>query len=113
MATDSFALLRTAADGMAAERAALQIDARNVAAAQAAGPKDAYQRLVPAFRVVEEDDGTTRIRYAGARAERGGKGDMLTEMVSVLNASRAFEANASMFEIGKTLAERTIEMGKV
>jgi flagellar basal body rod protein FlgC len=113
MATTSFALLRAAADGMEAQREALQIDARNVAAAQAAGPKGSYERLVPQFRLVEDDDGTPRIRYAGARPQRGGEADMLTEMVSVLNASRAFEANASIFDIGKRLAERTIDMGKV
>jgi len=34
-------------------------------------------------------------------------------MVAVLNATRAYEANASVFDIGKRLAERTIEMGKL
>ena len=53
------------------------------------------------------------MQYAGARLQRGSSVDVLQEMVSVLDASRAYEANASVFEIGKRLAERTIEMGKV
>jgi flagellar basal body rod protein FlgC len=32
--------------------------------------------------------------------------------VTVLNAERAYEANASVFEAGKRLAERTIDVGR-
>ena len=73
-------LLSIAAGGMDTQRAALDVAARNVAAAEAASPKS---------------HGTV---------------DILKEMVSVLNASRAFEANASVFDLAKRLAERTIDV---
>jgi len=102
-------LLSIAADGMDAQRAALEIVATNVAAAEAAGPKGSYERLVPQFHLSHEND-RTRIVFAGASAQHGSSVDILTEMVSVLNASRAFEANASVFDLAKRLAERTIDL---
>jgi flagellar basal body rod protein FlgC len=110
---DSLVLLRTAASGMEAQRAVLDIEARNVAAAEAAGPKGSYERLVPDFHLLREDNDAPRIEVTGSHVLRGSSVDTLTEMVCVLNASRAYEANASIFDIGKRLAERTIEMGKV
>ncbi|HET9393700.1 MAG TPA: hypothetical protein VFO29_09320 [Candidatus Rubrimentiphilum sp.] len=109
---DSLDMLRTAASGMDAQRAALDVFARNVAASQAAGPKGSYERFVPQFRLVD-DGGSSRIVYAGAARSSGDDAGVLAEMVSVLNASRAYEANAAIFEIGKHVAERTIEMGRV
>jgi flagellar basal body rod protein FlgC len=110
---DSLMLLKTAASGMEAQRAVLDIEARNVAAAEAAGPKGSYERRVPDFRLVREGGSTPQIAVTGSHLQRGSSVDTLTEMVAVLNASRAYEANASIFDIGKRLAERTIEMGKV
>ncbi len=109
---DSFGLLRAAASGMEAQRAALDVEARNVAAAEAAGPKGSYERLVPRFHFTggKEDQHLT---YAGATTQHGSSVDVLTEMVAVLNASRAYEANASIFQIGKRLAERTVDLGKL
>lgn len=109
---DSLGLLSTAASGMEAQRAALDVEARNVAAAEAAGPKGSYPRLVPDFRLIQNGD-AVQIAYSGAHEQRGSSVDVLTEMVSVLNASRAYEANATIFDAGKRLAERTIDMGKV
>ncbi|MDQ2864654.1 MAG: hypothetical protein M3R51_00350 [Candidatus Eremiobacteraeota bacterium] len=105
-------LLSTAASGMDAERAALDVAARNVAAAEAAGPNGNYEREVPEFRVVQ-DDGGASVAFSGSHRERGTNVDILTEMISVMDASRAYEANASMFDVGKTLAEKTIEMGRL
>lgn len=110
---DVLGLLQTAASGMDAQRAVLDVEARNVAAAEAAGPKGSYERLIPDFRLAGEDGEQPQITVAGSHVQRGSSVDMLTEMVSVLNASRAFEANASVFEIGKQLAQRTIDMGRV
>lgn len=110
---DTLALLKTAASGMDAQRAVLDVEARNVAAAEAAGPKGSYARLVPDFQVVQDDRGTAEVRVAGSHVQRGSSVDVITEMVAVLNATRAYEANASIFDIGKRLAERTIDMGKV
>lgn len=109
---DNIDLLRTAAAGMDAQRAALDVLARNVAASQAAGPKNPYERLIPQFKLVDDGD-SPEIEFAGTVAQRDDGGGVLSEMVAVLNASRAYEANASVFEIGKHLAERTIEMGRL
>lgn len=109
---DSLDLLRTAASGMDAQRAALDVFARNVAASQAAGPKGTYERLIPQFTLIDDGD-SPQIAFAGTLPQSGGDGGILAEMVSVLNASRAYEADASVFEIGKHLAERTIDMGRL
>ena len=110
---DSLGLLKTAANGMAVQRAVLDIEARNVAAAEAAGPKGSYERRVPDFRVVDDGQNEAQIAVTGSHLQRGSSVDIVTEMVSVLNASRAFEANSSIFEIGKQIAQRTIDMGRL
>lgn len=52
-----------------------------------------------------------RTRFVGT--VRGGENaDALTEMIAVLDAQRAYEANASIFDIGKRLAERTLAVGQ-
>lgn len=106
-------LLDAAAAGMDAQRAALDVAARNVAAAEAAGPNGKYARLIPDFRVVDGDDGEATVQFAGAHSGRGTNVDILTEMIAVMNASRAYESDASLFDVGKTLAERTIELGRL
>jgi flagellar basal-body rod protein FlgC len=129
-----FDLMQTAAAGMDAQRAALDLAARNVAASQADGT--AFERLVPRYALAPvpgdpsdvdgyepgdpsagDPDGTgdeePPIRYLGATALHGVDVDAVTEMVSVLDAQRAYEANASVFDIGKRLAERTIDMGRL
>ncbi len=108
----SLDLLAAAASGMDAERAALDVAARNVAAAEAAGPDGAYPRAVPEFRVVDTARGSM-VRFAGARVERGTNVDVLAEMLAVMNASRAYESDAAVFDAGKTLAQRTIDMGRL
>jgi flagellar basal body rod protein FlgC len=110
---EALGLLKTAASGMDVQRAVLDVEARNVAAAEAAGPRGSYERLIPDFRVVENGEGPPEISVTGSHVQRGSSVDMLAEMVAVLNASRAFEANASVFDIGKQLAQRTIDMGRV
>ena len=109
---DSLGLLRTAASGMDAQRAVLDIEARNVAAAEAAGPTGSYARLVPDFQL-QNDGETPEIAVAGSHVDPRSTVDVISEMVAVLNATRAYEANASIFDIGKRLAERTIDMGKL
>ncbi len=109
----SIDLLDAAASGMDAQRAALDVAARNVAAAEAAGPNADYARMIPDFRVLDSDDGGARVEFAGTHAERGTNVDILTEMIAVMNASRAYESDASIFDVGKTLAERTIELERL
>lgn len=129
-----FDLLGSAAAGMDAQRAALDVAARNVAAAEAAPDGSAFTRLVPRFSVASAsetpddafepgdlvddvpDPGESAdvpVRFTGTTAERGGDVDAVTEMVAVLDAQRAYEANASVFDLGKRLAERTIDLGRL
>jgi flagellar basal body rod protein FlgC len=105
-------LLATAAGAMDAQRAALDVCARNVAAAQAAGPNGSYARLIPDFRL-SDDEGDTIVQFAGTHEERGTNVDVITEMIAVMNASRAYESDASLFDVGKTLEEHTIDMGRL
>lgn len=105
-------LLASAASGMDAQRAALDVAARNVAAAEAAGPNGRYERLVPTF-ALHESDGGTLVDFTGATTEKGSNVDILTEMIAVMNASRAYESDAALFDSGKRLAERTMDMGKL
>jgi len=106
-------LLDAAAGAMDAQRAALDVAARNVAAAEAAGPNADYARLIPVLRVEATDDGESRVEFAGTRTERGTNVDILTEMIAVMNASRAYEADASIFDVGKRLAEKTLELDRL
>jgi len=106
-------LLDAAASGMDAQRAALDVAARNVAAAEAAGPNADYARMIPEFRVFDSDDGDARVEFTGTHTEHGTNVDILTEMIAVMNASRAYESDASIFDVGKTLAEKTIELERL
>ena len=106
-------LLESAASGMDAQRAALDVAARNVAAAEAAGPDGAYARMEPIFRIGQTDDDEPRIDFTGTRLERGTNVDILTEMIAVMNASRAYESDLSVFDVGKRLAEKTIDLERL
>jgi flagellar basal body rod protein FlgC len=106
-------LLDASASGMDAQRAALDVFARNVAAAEAAGPNAGYSREIPQFTVAEGDDGESLVHFTGATDERAANVDILTEMIAVMNASRTYESDASLFETGKTLAEKTIDLGRL
>ncbi|HEY1656337.1 MAG TPA: hypothetical protein VGF86_14635 [Candidatus Tumulicola sp.] len=106
-------LLDAAASAMDAQRAALDVAARNVAAAEAAGPGGVIARLVPEFTLIGTDDDETRVVFSGAHTQPGTRVDVLSEMIAVMNASRAYESDASLFDVGKTLAEKTIELGRL
>jgi flagellar basal body rod protein FlgC len=138
-----FDILSNAAAGMDAQRAALDLAARNVAASEADGGE--FARMVPRYAFAptpdadgmgdddgveppqslgdgEEDSGSDAdatvgdaptVRYLGAVPVRGVSPDAVTEMVAVLDAQRAYDTNASVFDVGKRLAERTIDMGRV
>ncbi|HEY0613747.1 MAG TPA: hypothetical protein VGC96_03860 [Candidatus Elarobacter sp.] len=116
-------LLSVAADGMSVQRRLLDVAARNVAAAQASTPQHPYPRLVARFASADPadaflgpsdddqeglDGGT---RFTGT-VRSGETADALTEMIAVLDAQRAFEANAGVFDVGKRLAERTLDVGR-
>src|SRR5579864_824593 len=97
---NEFDVLTASAAGMEAQRAALDVAARNVAAAEAAGPGDAFQRLVPRFSIdfstgslddapFPDDLAAGPVRFLGTEVQRGAEVDAITEMVAVLNAQRA------------------------
>ena len=106
-------ILSVAASGMDAQRTLLDVAARNVAAAEAAGPNATYDRMVPEFRVFDDEERGAIVEFEGARLQRRSTAGMLAEMIAVMNASRAYESNASLFDVGKTLAEKTIELGRL
>jgi len=58
-----------------------------------------------------DDVRAPRTAFAGA-VPSGETADALTEMIAVLDAQRAYEANASVFDAGKRIAERTIDVGR-
>jgi flagellar basal body rod protein FlgC len=97
-----FELFDRAAAGMRTQRSLLDIAARNVAAAQTVAPGKPFPRLV-----AELDSGEVRTHVVSARV------DALTEMIGVLDAQRAYEMSASIFDTAKRLSERTIEVGRL
>jgi flagellar basal-body rod protein FlgC len=121
-----FDVLSVAADGMSVQRTLLDVAARNIAAAQAGTPQHPYPRLVARFAAPQADDGFEPVfgdddtaseddagwtRLTGTVRD-GDAADSLTEMIAVLDAQRAYEANASVFDVGKKLAERTLDVGR-
>jgi flagellar basal body rod protein FlgC len=118
---NEFDLLDRAAAGMSVQRTILDVAARNVAAAQVSVPGRDFQRLVADIDdsgAVDEDfpdpDSEDQVgpRVIGTRSVRA-SADALTEMISVLDAQRAYEMDASIFDVGKRLAERTIDVGRL
>jgi len=118
-----FDLLGGAARGMAVQRGMLDIAARNVAAAQASSPDHPYPRLVAEVAVAGGDaddafpgdpdsaDGEDTDAPLQTHSVAG-SADALTEMIAVLDAQRSYEANASIFDTGKRIAERAIDLGR-
>jgi flagellar basal body rod protein FlgC len=105
-----FGLLDIAARGMSAQRTLLDLDARNVAAAQAATPGHPYQRLVAHLVEMPDDGADDDTADPVSVSTEPGTGDTLTELIATLDAQRAYEADASIFDIGKRLAERTLDI---
>jgi len=110
-------LLDRAAAGMAVQRDLLDISARNVAAAQASTPGHPFARLV-ADMTANNDSGDDADgmgaddvlpQITGVHRERG-SGDPLTELIAVLDAQRAYESDASIFDTGKRIVERTLDL---
>jgi flagellar hook protein FlgE len=136
---NDFAILGAASSGMQAQRLAMDVEARNVALAQTGDPHHPVHGLVPDFANVLASSGVTgdsdepdfandanfngddsagdgasgaAVTFAGAHASAAPI-DSISEMINVLDSQRAYEADASIFDIGKRLAERTIDMGRI
>ncbi len=112
-------LLDRAAAGMSVQRDLLDLSARNVAAAQASTPGHPFARLVAEVRSGSDDDDAGDAdaigaddalpQISGVHRERG-SGDPLTELIAVLDAQRAYESDASVFDTGKRIVERTLDL---
>ncbi len=116
-----FALLGAAADGMARERVLLDTAARNIAAAQASTPAHPEPRMAAIFASAvddaddadadsDADDGAREPAFTLRRT--GESADAITELIAALDAQRGYESDASLFDIGKRLAERTLDVGR-
>jgi flagellar basal body rod protein FlgC len=135
---NDFAILGAASSGMQAQRLAMDVEARNVALAQTGDARHPAHGLVPEFADVlassegaddpsepdftndaSADDASGEDRASGAAVIFAGAHpsaapiDSISEMINVLDSQRAYEANASIFDIGKRLSERTIDMGRL
>ena len=102
-----FDILAAGASGMERQRTLLELSARNVAAAQASTPGHEYHRLIADFEDdVPFDDGEPHVRESSEPV------DALTEMISMLDSQRSYEANASIFDVGKRIAERAMDLDR-
>ena len=122
---NDFDILGAAASGMQAQRAAMDIDARNVALAQTGDVRHPAHGFVPQFTTTlasQDNDAPVagiEAQFAGGVVALSGVRpsaqpiDSITEMINVLDAQRAYEADASTFDAGKRLFERTIDMGRM
>lgn len=139
---DFFTALHVSGSGLSAERARVNIATSNLANAEttrtaAGGP---YKRLDPVFEAVAmevpqagEPDGAMGVRVAriaadntpGRRVYSPGHPDAdpdgfvalpnvnpIHEVVNLMSASRAYEANASAVETIKTMAQRGLDIAR-
>ncbi|MBO8141911.1 MAG: flagellar basal body rod protein FlgC [Firmicutes bacterium] len=129
------------ASGMTAERVRMDTIANNLANANTTRTPEGgpYRRQVPVFaarewpswqrmgfagagvRVVaiREDPGPFRLVYDPHHPDAGPDGyvrmpnvDVVREMVDLISATRAYEANVSAFNAAKTMAMRALDIGR-
>lgn len=123
--------MRSAASGMYAERFRMDVTASNIANAQSVkiGGQDPYRRRFVVLessdegvrvRAVEEDDGPLRMASEPGNPLADADGfvyysnvDPISEMVAMISASRAYEANVAAFNSAKGMARAALDIGKV
>lgn len=131
-----FKAIETSATGLTAERLRLDLIANNLANAgttrtEKGGP---YRRQVPVFRprrrdsigegvrvvAIREDTRPLRLVYNPGHPDARPDGyvempnvDVITEMVDLISASRAYEANVSAINAAKAMATRALDIGRV
>ncbi|HEY8416582.1 MAG TPA: flagellar basal body rod protein FlgC [Limnochordales bacterium] len=131
------------ASGMTAERLRMDTIANNLANANTTRTAEGgpYRRQVPVFaaretrrgarpggftgagvRVVaiRHDPGAPRLVYDPSHPDAGPDGyvampnvDVVREMVDLITASRAYEANVTAFNTAKSMAMRALDIGRV
>ena len=131
-----------AASGLSAERLRLQTIATNMANARTTRSEEGgpYQRRVPVFEAVsvdrfgdmldretqrvvvsaiESDGSAPQPVYDPSHPDADADGyveypnvNILQEMVDLMTASRAYEANATVIDATKAIADRALEIGR-
>lgn len=131
-----FGGMDASASGLTAERLRLDLIASNLANLDTAGGpgRTPYRRAVPVFQAVPggpgdppqvrvvavvQDPSPFVVRHDPGSPNADANGDVLLpnvdvvgEMVDMLGATRAYEANATAFDAGKQVFLRALEMGR-
>lgn len=125
------AAMRSAAYGMTAERFRMDVISSNIANANSvkAEGKDPYKRRVVELQTSEdgvqiagihEDDSAFREVYEPGNPNADDRGmvffsnvDPLKEMVDMMSATRAYEANIAAFNSAKGMVRSALNIGKV
>lgn len=126
-----FSAMRSAASGMFAERLRMDVTSANIANAQSVkiGDQDPYRRRIVVLegdeegvRVsgVEQDQSELRAVSEPGNPLADAQGfvyysnvDPLMEMVNMISATRAYEANVAAFNSAKGMAQAALNIGKV
>lgn len=134
---DFLSALRISGSGLSAERARVNAASSNLANAESTrGPDgEPYKRLDPVFETVpvEGSEGPAGVRVAELKADEGpGKRVYLPghpdadatgfvtlpdvnpihEVVNLMSASRAYDANATAVDTLKTMAQRALDIAR-
>ncbi|MEW6447602.1 MAG: flagellar basal body rod protein FlgC [Bacillota bacterium] len=133
---DTFAI---SGSGLTSQRLRLDLIANNIANVHTTRTEggEPYKRLVPVFAqrlamvkgtpegagvsvtAILRDEGPPRLVYEPGHPDADENGfvrypniNMANEMVDMIGASRAYEANATVIEAAKDLAEKALEIGR-
>ena len=138
---DLLTTLNIAGSGLAAQRVRMQTVSSNLANAQTTRTAEGgpYQRKAPVFRAETVDvfgtaldrelasveverihaDGDVRWVHDPDHPDANDEGmvaypdiDVLAEMVDLMTASRAYEANANAVEVTRDMAQRALDIGR-
>ncbi len=92
---------------METQRGVLDVFARNIAAAQVADA-NGFVRFEPVLG--QDSEGAAAL--TGLRARRVKNDGIVGEMLAIMQAQRAYESDATLFTLGKHLAEQTIAVDR-
>ena len=132
-----FQVIETAASGLTAERLRLDLIAGNIANAQTTRTADGgpYRRKAAVFAAVlasagrpgqgvrvsaiREDDTAPRLEFDPQHPDANAEGyvaypnvNVLQEMVDLITAARAYEANVTVLNAGKGMFLKALEIGR-
>jgi flagellar basal-body rod protein FlgC len=130
-----FSALKVSAQGMTAQRARLNVTSSNIANIQTTRSADGgpYRRQDPVFRTVDMGDGVAGVEVESIESDQNeprnvydpGHPDanadgyvampninLVEEMVNMITAQRAYEANASVVDTTKKMARSALGIGE-